>query len=151
MNQALQVACFFKMQKLISCDTAPRKCWLLMDSLLPHGRTCLGMIIPILLSYYLGCNDFIMGVIALHRLFGHKKLCPMLNGWQLCTGDLCKRYMATRYMYHRVLQMVHHKSPHVTQFATSVKRCTPHTILIINLLESSAQGHTTKSPHGTSI
>ena len=34
-NQALQLAHFFKMQKLIGCDTTTRKCQLLTDSLPP--------------------------------------------------------------------------------------------------------------------
>ena len=79
-NQALQLACFFKMQKPTGCDTATRKHQFMTDSLPPlehmHASAWKWQF-----DYFIHMfwhNFFIMGVTCLP---GCDKWRPMCNGW----------------------------------------------------------------------
>ena len=64
-NQALQLAHFFKMQKLIGCDTTTRKYQLLVDSLPFPGHTNMHFIYNFRYNdFYHGCNSVMQSTWA---------------------------------------------------------------------------------------
>ena len=64
MNQALQLARFFKMQKLVGCRKSTRKCWLLTRLSFPPNTGTHRHENDRLIYTFCGRNDYIMGVIT---------------------------------------------------------------------------------------